>query len=132
MLVYHRTHHADAIEREGFRDGYKMFVTDDSDALEVRGIFVSANWPLDENEGADGDVVLELDIPDELFAKYEHVAEGLTYLTYRKAMIPAAELNRFPVRRLTDEEVDELTVRRIDDRYRWFIERRGPAFERGS
>ena len=28
-----------------------------------RGVFVSAAWPLDENEGADGNDALELEIP---------------------------------------------------------------------
>ena len=86
MLVYHRTIHADSIEREGFRDG--SYGT--PGIGELRGVFVSAEWPLNENEGADGDVVLELDVPDSLFAEYEIVEEGKPY---REAMIPAARLN---------------------------------------
>jgi hypothetical protein len=115
MRVYHRTHHADAIEREGFRDGYKLFVAPDLPAgiLEVHGIFVSADWPLDENEGADGDIVLELDIPKALFVEYEHVEDGKPY---REAMVPAADLNRYraTLRRLSDDEVDDLRMRRWD------------------
>ena len=109
MLVYHRTHHADTIERDGFRDGYYVM----PGIGELRGVFVSAPWPLNENEGADGDIVLELDMPEPLFLEYEHVEEGKTY---REAMIPAAALNkhRGTLRRLSDDEVDTLTLSRFD------------------
>ena len=79
---------------------------------ELRGIFVSAPWPLDANEGADGNVVIELDVPESLFVDHEHVEEGKTY---REAMIPARELNRYltSVRVLSQDEEDELTVQRF-------------------
>jgi hypothetical protein len=102
VKVYHRTYHSDAILRDGFRDGYYIL----AGIGELRGIFVSAPWPLDENEGADGDVVLEVDVPEELFVEYEWVQD----IGYREAMIPAAKLNRCPVRVLDDDEIDELTV----------------------
>ncbi|MBA2385257.1 MAG: hypothetical protein H0V68_11430 [Actinobacteria bacterium] len=107
MLVYHRTHRADAILREGFRDGYYQMPMIGL----LRGVFVSALWPLDENEGADGDVVLSLDVPEPLFIEYEHVEEGKTY---REAMIPAADLNRHvpTLRRLSEPEVDVLVLER--------------------
>ncbi len=94
MLVYHRTHHSEAILREGFRDGYYSFGVDleTDEPIELRGVFVSADYPVDENEGADGDVVLELEIPDELWAEHE--------------------FNLCAVRILSDEEVDELVARR--------------------
>ena len=98
-LVYHRTHHAEAILAEGFRDGWYLM----PGIGELRGIFVSAGWPLNENEGADGDTVLELEIPEAVFAEYEHVEEGKPY---REAMIPAAELNRYAVRMLSFEEAE--------------------------
>jgi hypothetical protein len=97
MLVYHRTNHSATILKDGFRDGYYLM----PGIGELYGVFVSAGGPLDENEGADGDVVLELDIPDALFVEYEHVEEGKTY---REAMIPAGELNRYSVRRVLNEE----------------------------
>ena len=111
MLIYHRTRHADAILSDGFRDGYYAM----PGIGELRGVFVSADWPLDENEGADGDAVLELDVPAALFREYEHVTEGGTY---REAMIPAAELNghRETLRALTDDEVDALTLARFERR----------------
>jgi hypothetical protein len=107
MRVYHRTHHAQAILTDGFRDGHYSM----PGIGELRGVFVSADWPLDENEGADGDVVLELDVPEALFVKHEHVADDATY---RESMIPAASLNEYlaSVRLLTDDEIDELTRRR--------------------
>jgi hypothetical protein len=109
VLVYHRTDHADAIEREGFRDAEGRYLT----SRLYRGVWVSAEWPLDENEGADGDVALELAIPDELFDEYEWVEEAKTY---REALIPARELNRHraTLRRLTDDEIGALTLARFD------------------
>ena len=76
-------------------------------------MFLSADWPLDENEGADGDVVLALEIPDALFVRFELVEEGKTY---REAMIPAAALNehRATLRRLSEDEIDTLTIDRQD------------------
>jgi hypothetical protein len=107
VKAYHRTHHSAAILRDGFRDGSYMLPV----LGEQRGVFVSADWPVDENEGADGDAVLEVDLPAAVFTKYEWVTEDSTW---REAMIPAAELNRSPVRLLTEDEVDELTLRRWD------------------
>jgi hypothetical protein len=106
LLAYHRTHHADAIMRDGFRDGDYVL----PGIGELRGVFVSAEWPLDENEGADGDAVIELDVPDALFVEFEWVTEDATY---REAMIPAAELNQHARRVLADDEVDDLTQRRF-------------------
>jgi hypothetical protein len=63
-----------------------------------------ADRPLDENEGADGDVVLELDVPEPLFIEYEWVEEGKTY---REALIPAERLNAYSeTARLLSEEGD--------------------------
>lgn len=107
MHVYHRTYHSAKILRDGFRDGYYMM----PGIGELRGVFVSAPWPLDVNEGADGDVTLELNIPEALFAKYEHVEEEKPY---REAMIPAAEVNRYPVRVLDEDEHDALVLARFD------------------
>jgi hypothetical protein len=95
----------ESILREGFRDGYYVLGIG-----EFRGVWVSADWPLDENEGAHGPLsgggVLAVEIPDELFIEHEWVEEGKTY---REAMIPAADLNQYPVRRLSQDEEDALT-----------------------
>jgi hypothetical protein len=115
MLVYHRTRYADAIAHLGFRDGYKIAVAPDEPAgmLEFYGVWVSADFPLNENEGARGEAVFRLDIPDELFTEYEWVEEGLGY---REAMIPAAKLNRHrgTLRRLTDEELEAIPDPRFE------------------
>ena len=50
MLLYHRTHAADDILRDGFRDGEDTYMTD----VMLRGVWLSA-WPLSIQEGAVGD-----------------------------------------------------------------------------
>ena len=72
-------------------------------------MFISPDW-LDEHEGVDGDDVLELDIDEALFARHEWLAEDRTY---RDAMIPAKELNRYSVRLLNHGEIDKLRRRRF-------------------
>ena len=105
MLVYHRTYRANKILRDGFRDD-----TWTRQGLgKKRGVFISPDW-LDEREGVDGDDVLELDIDEALFARHEWLAEDRTY---REAMIPAKELNRYSVRLLTQGEIDGLRGRRF-------------------
>jgi hypothetical protein len=71
MLVYHRTHYAEAIMREGFLDREGLYGT----AEVSRGVWVSAE-PLDEDEGATGDAVVQLDVPEALFIRYEWIEEG--------------------------------------------------------
>jgi hypothetical protein len=105
MLVYHRTYRASKIVRDGFRDD-----TWTRPGLgRKRGVFISPDW-LDEHEGVDGDDVLELDIDEALFAQHEWLAKDRTY---REAMIPARELNRYPVRLLNHREIDKLRQRRF-------------------
>jgi hypothetical protein len=101
VLVYHRTNHADEILRDGFRDAAGSYGT----AYIFRGVWVSAEVPLDEQEGAHGEAVLELDVPESLFVEYEWVEEGKPY---REAMIPATDLNKHPRRRLSEDELDAL------------------------
>ena len=59
MRLFHRTDHADAILREGFRDGEGTYMTDTM----LRGVWLS-NIPLDGNEGANEDQLLLIDLPD--------------------------------------------------------------------
>ena len=87
MKVYHRTSAASGILAHGFRDGEGTYGT-----LDVyRGVWLS-NLPLDSNEGAEGDIVLELDIPACVFRRYEWVEEGKGY---RESLVPAAIVNRY-------------------------------------
>lgn len=88
MKVFHRTNHSAAILAEGFRDGTGFYMCIDLDEP-LAGVFVS-DRPLDENEGAIGDVLLSLDVPVELFESYELVEDGKPY---RESIIPAAMLN---------------------------------------
>src|SRR5690348_14501478 len=100
MRVYHRTFAGPAILRGGFHDSPWR----PSPAADYSyGVFVSADHPLDENEGADGDAVIELTIPDDLFVAYELVEEGKPY---REALIPSVELNAYisTARVLDDDE----------------------------
>ncbi len=65
---------------------------------------MSADAPLDNNRGVDGDVVFCLEIPDRLFEEYEWVKEDLECRIYRESFIPAAELNRYPIQVWNEEE----------------------------
>ena len=103
MFVYHRTPAAAPILAEGFRDGT-------AHAMNVwlyPGVWVSS-FPLGCSEGAKGDEVVRLDIPEALFSAHEFTKEDGSPCSYREALIPAALLNQYPRVLLTAEEVDAL------------------------
>lgn len=104
---FHTTDASAAILRDGFLDGEGgyMFAT-----ITLRGVFI-ANTPVDVNEGAKGEDVLEVALPDDLdLGDYELVQEGSTY---REWCVPAELINtRGTVRLLSDDELDELARRR--------------------
>jgi hypothetical protein len=81
MLVFHRSYHSDAILSGGFKNATGTYLS----CQEQSGVWVS-DVPLDENEGADGDQVLVLDIPDAIFSEFEWVEDDKPY---REALIPA-------------------------------------------
>jgi len=60
MILYHTTsgEKADAIKRDGFRDGVGSYMTD----TEHCGVWLS-DRPLDANEGAWGDTTIAIDLP---------------------------------------------------------------------
>ena len=95
MMVYHRTSHSAEILGGGFRDAEGTYMTD----ISHRGIWVS-DRPLDISEGADGDVLLGLDILVGLFEKYEWVEDEKPY---RESLIPANELNCYPIQVCKEE-----------------------------
>ena len=65
-----------------------------------RGVLVS-DRPLDANEGARGDVLLEMEIPSEVFEEYEWIeAEKL----YRESLLPADLLNSYARPTIAAEE----------------------------
>jgi hypothetical protein len=95
MILYHRTDHADAIHREGFKDAEGRYLT----AEIHRGVWVS-DIPLDINEGARGDDLFVIEIPESVLADYEWVEE---FKGYREFLIPAALLNGYPRRLLAPD-----------------------------
>src|SRR6266404_740488 len=95
MSVYHRTDAANEILRDGFKDGTGTYLT----RQEFTGVWVS-NVPLDINEGADGDYLLEVRIPARVFDKYEWVEAGKGY---RESLIPAVILNKYGLPAIVSE-----------------------------
>jgi len=89
MRTYHRTFQADAILRDGFKDSTGTYLTD----REHTGVWLS-DRPLDINEGADGDRLLSIDIPEEVFRKWEEAWEE-SGKPYREALIPAQIVNSY-------------------------------------
>ena len=87
MILYHRTHAAIAepILCDGFRDGTGTYLTTE----EHSGVWLS-NVPLDINEGAEGDTLLQLDLPEQTIADYEWREDGKRY---REWLVPARLIN---------------------------------------
>jgi hypothetical protein len=75
---------ADRVCRDGFTNMHQL--------SDVEGVYL-ADAQLDANDGFEGPVTLCLDVPDDVFQKYEWVEDGLGY---RHAVIPAEVLNRLP------------------------------------
>jgi hypothetical protein len=99
MRVFHRTtqSRANAILTEGFKDAEGKYLTD----RVWGGVLRVSDRPLDVNEGACGDVLLELAIPSGVFDKYEWVEEGKPH---RESLIPAAILSSCGRPALTKED----------------------------
>ena len=87
MKLYHTTYAAEAILRDGFRDGEGYYLT----AHLWSGVWL-ADRPLDINEGADGDTVLCLDIPEEAVRPYEWIKD---FKGYREFLVPASLVNKW-------------------------------------
>jgi len=69
------------------------------------GVWLS-DVPLDENEGANGDILLEVntDMTESEIAQYEWIEEGKGY---REFLVPAAEINsRMKIRIVKDRRMD--------------------------
>jgi hypothetical protein len=97
MIFYHRTTAANAtkILRKGFRDstGYYGF------SRPKTGVWIS-NVPLDINEGASGDVLLRIDMPERIARKYEWMEDGKHY---REWLMPAQLINKHAKVSIQDE-----------------------------
>ena len=63
-----------------------------------------SNVPPDANEGASGDDLLAVEIPEEAIAEYEWVQD---LPGYREWLVPAEIVNCYPVRRV-DEDLGDL------------------------
>jgi hypothetical protein len=73
VRYYHTTDAASRILEEGFRDNSGSYGLA---TFTLKGVFIS-DEPLDDDEGAIGDGVLELDLPDDLdIGEYELIEEG--------------------------------------------------------
>jgi hypothetical protein len=89
IVLYHRTRSAsaEAIQSGGFSDRTDYYMTDTLHS----GVWFS-DRPLDEQEGASGEVLLSLRVPESAVAPYEWVEEGKPY---REWLIPASLANAF-------------------------------------
>lgn len=108
LVLYHCTPAGAAIERAGFRDrsGSYGFV-----GLVLTGVFVS-DVPVDVNEGAAGDDLLEVLSADVDLTDYELV-EDSPDKGYREWCVPVQLLNtRARVRLLSEDEADEVEMGR--------------------
>ncbi len=91
MRLFHRTtaDNAAAILVAGFRDGEGYYLTDTL----WRGVWL-ADRSLDENEGAWGETVLVVEMPESEVREWEWIEENKGY---REFLVPAAVVNRFSV-----------------------------------
>jgi hypothetical protein len=106
LTLYHRTSAAVAgtILREGFRDGVGTYLTD----REWTGVWLS-NMPLDCNEGAEGDTLLQVKLSESDIADFEWIEEGKGY---REWLIPARMIPLQSIR-IIDEAAEERTLKRF-------------------
>jgi len=96
VRLFHRTFAAASILSEGFRDGHGMYLTNQC----FSGVWLS-DKPLDINEGADGDVLLALDIPGQEVESYEWKEEGKGY---REFLVPAEIVNQYGPPKIINSE----------------------------
>jgi hypothetical protein len=87
MLYYHRTsqENARSILKTGFHDGEGKYLTDRI----WKGVWVS-DRPLDSNEGAEGEALLEIHIPENEVSPFEWAEKERPY---REFLVPARVLN---------------------------------------
>lgn len=96
---FHRTTEAaaTAIIRNGFKDARGKYMT----ATDHQGVWLS-DTPLDSNEGAEGDVLIAVDIDPAIVEKHEWIEVGKPYREY---LVPAKWLkSHASIRRATMEE----------------------------
>ena len=87
MICYHTTDAADQILHDGFRDATGSYMLAN---FELTGVFLGDS-PMDINEGAKGDQVLQVEFPDDVdLGDFELIEE---YKPYREWCVPAALIN---------------------------------------
>ena len=88
LTVYHCTNEAAArqILADGFRDTTARYLTD----REWSGVWLS-DRPLNNSEGASGEILLQVKIAEEVLKPYEWIEEGKPY---REWLVPARILNQ--------------------------------------
>ena len=91
MKLFHRTPHAEAILRDGFRAR--------RGSCDLTGVWFS-EVPLDINEGAKGPTVLVVEIPEEDIVDFEVREQGKPY---REWCLPGELANRHPVSVVDDD-----------------------------
>jgi hypothetical protein len=103
MILYRRTDQADAILHGGFRDAEGAF---GFDGVTLQGVFLS-DVPVDCNEGAQGDRLLEVTLPEGCceFDYYELVEQDPSSKSYREWCFPAAVLSSHAKIRLLEEDL---------------------------
>jgi hypothetical protein len=107
MIYYHRTtaEAAEQILRDGFRDGVGTYMTDQI----WSGVWIS-NIPLDGNEGAKGDTLLQLELEEEAIVDFEWIQD----IGYREWLVPARLLNEQAAGlRLVGEDEENEILRRF-------------------
>ena len=97
MRLFHRTSSCQQITQGGFRDGRGTYLT----SKVWDGVWLS-DVPLDLDEGAEGDDLLLIEMPENVVEKYECVEDGKTY---REFLIPAEVVNRYPARLADDDDL---------------------------
>ena len=88
LTVYHCTNEAAArqILADGFRNTTARYLTD----REWSRVWVS-DRPLNNSEGASGEMLLQVEIAEEVLKPYEWIEEGKPY---REWLVPARILNQ--------------------------------------
>ncbi len=111
MRCFHRTSRGSAnrIIRNGFRDSTGYYLTSQL----WTGVWISAT-PLDCNEGAEGDVLLAVEIDGRRLSPFEWIEEGKHYSEF---LVPAKLLNRHAkVYELSDDGLAVTRGRRTSSR----------------
>ena len=99
MKLYHRTFKAKQIVKHGFKDGKGYYLTH----YLWKGIWfsnISCFAGLDSGQAANGDTLLEMQIPFNIIRKYEWKEENKPY---REFMIPAKLANKYGPPRIVED-----------------------------